>query len=228
MTRHKTNKRGKPDNFIDAKHNKPEDGKPAASRQERKSSARKEEQATEEEPNWMKFGLGKKTALLIAIITVMTVIWFSGFEVFYARFLVGISNVTLDITGRESTIEVADDGETFFFRVTTIIEGRRGSYPQVFGALLLPVVMVISWQIFMAFFLKRKRWIKYTLINMGVFMAVQMIFLLLLTAYYTSDTARYLYDMMMDSFYIVALAVILVDNIRHPVFLSLLQRRLAD
>lgn len=227
MTKHKTNKRGKPGDFLDARQNKPGDGRPAGSRQEKRLPARKEEQATEEEPNWTKFGLGKKIALLMAIITVMTLIWFSGFEVFYARILVGASNVTLGMAGRESTIEVADDGETYFFRVTTIIEGRRGSYPQIFGALLLPVVMVISWQIFMAFFLKRKRWIKYTLINMGIFMAVQMVFLLLLTAYYTSDTARYLYDMMMDSFYIVALAVILVDNIRHPVFLSLLQRRLA-
>lgn len=174
---------------------------------------------------WMKYGLAKKTGLLVAIIMVVTAIWFSGFEPFYARFLTGTTNVVLGLGGRETRVEVEKQEEKTFFVVQTIIEGRRASYPQVLGPLLLPVVMILSWQIYMAFFLKRKRWIRYTLINFGLFLSLQVLFLLLLTAYYTSDAARYIYDMMMDSFYIFALIIILADNIRHPVFLSLLKIR---
>ena len=174
---------------------------------------------------WMKFGLAKKIGLLLAVILVVTAVWFSGLEPLYAKFLAGTTNMVLGMGGRETRVEVEEQESTYLFQVHTIIEGRRGSYPQVLGPLLLPVVMILSWQIYMAFFLGRKRWLKFTLVNFGLFLSLQVFFMLLLTAYYTSGAAKYTYDMMMDSFYIFALIIILADNIRHPVFLSLLKIR---
>lgn len=176
----------------------------------------------EDHYDWLRFGMVKKTVLLLASLLVVSMIWFSGFDLVYAKALTGASNTLLGLAGRETRIEVGSDNGNEFFRVNTVIEGRGASYPQTMGALLLPVVMVVAWQIFMAFFLRRKRWIKYTLINTGIFSVIQVIFLLLLSAYYTSLAAKYVYDMMMDSFYVIALVIILIDNIRHPVFLSLL------
>ena len=67
-------------------------------------------------------------------------------------------------------------------------------------------------------FINRKSAIISLVINVGVFMLVQIVFLLLLTGYYTSDIQQYIFTIMLDTFYIVALILIIKDNILYSVF----------
>ena len=60
--------------------------------------------------------------------------------------------------------------------------------------------------------------------SIALLFAFQIFFLLLLTGFHNSTLARYIYEMFLDSFYIVALAIILIDNFRNPVFLKFLQK----
>ena len=160
----------------------------------------------------------RKIALLLSLSLLVALLWFSGHEGLYARVLVGPANAVLGIAGRETRIRVEEQNGRDVFMVHTRIDGRQAMYPQRFGALLIPTVMILSWQGFTAFYLKRRRALRSTALNFGIFLGFQVVFLLLLSAYHGSAAARYVYDMLMDSFYIVAMAIIIIDHIRHPVF----------
>ena len=148
----------------------------------------------------------------------MAILWYAGLEVIYARILVFFTNTILDISGSETTLSmVIEEGERVF-RVRTRIEGQWVTYPQRLQSLLLPTVMVFAWQVFSAIFVGGKRAWESAAANIGLLIGFHIIFLLLLTGYHTSRTAHFFYIILMDSFYIIGLLIILVDNIRNPVF----------
>ncbi len=160
----------------------------------------------------------KKILLLLACTMTISLLWFTVLETIYAQTLVVSGNAALSIAGSESRLRIEEQKGEHFFVVTTRIDGNRVQYPQKFGSLLIPTAMILAWQLFSFFQQKRKQAIKNTTVNILLIFASYLFFLLLLTAYHTSGLAKYIYDMMMDTFYIIALVIILVDNIKHPVF----------
>lgn len=167
----------------------------------------------------------KKILLLLAASLIISALWFSGLETIYARVLTFSSNVVLHVGGRDSRLAIEKDAGTYYFRVNTRFDGRKAHYTQVFGSLLIPTVMILAWQSFSAFYLSREKALKATFFNLGILFSVQILFLLLLTLYHSSSLAKYIYDMMMGSFYIFALVLIIIDNFRNPFFLN---KRVAD
>lgn len=159
-----------------------------------------------------------KIIFLISITIITTVLWYAGLEVLYARVVASSANMVLTVSGRDSHIKVEEENGVDLFRVYTVINGRSAHYPQKFETLLLPAVMIIAWQLFVSFFLNRKQLLISAALNLGLFLFIHIIFLMLLTAYYTSGFAKLMYDAMMDSFYIIALILIIIDYIRQPVF----------
>jgi hypothetical protein len=51
--------------------------------------------------------------------------------------------------------------------------------------------------------------------NIIIFYAIQLIYVLLLTAYYNSATIKFIYDLLIDSFYIIALFLIVKDSFKY-------------
>jgi hypothetical protein len=159
----------------------------------------------------------RRIGLFLAVSLVITTLWFSGLEVVYARVLVFSTNTVLSVAGSESGIRIEEEDNGYIFRVHRIIDGRQANYPQKFETLLLPTVMILAWLTFSAFYRKGKQVLVSAGTTIGAFLALQIIFLLLLTAYYTSGAAKYFYDVMLDSFYIIAMGIIILDYVREPV-----------
>ncbi len=159
-------------------------------------------------------------ALLFIATLLTTVLWYAVLEKAYAHVLVFSSNTVLSIGGRDSHITLEKEDGVDTFRAHTIIDGKHANYPQKLQTLLLPAVMVIAWQLFTIFYRKRKQILISASSTIGVFLAFQVIFMLLLTAYYTSSFAQYVYDVMLDAFYIIALGIIILDYIRYPLRLK--------
>lgn len=160
--------------------------------------------------------------ILIIFISVLTfAAWMSGMEKVYTRVLLGTTNVGLTIFSKDTNIELEETPGRkvpYQFKVHTVIDGRKGSYPQEIGGILQPFVIILSWQIFLFFLLNYKDAFKSSLINIGIFLLIQSLYLVLLTNYYSSDTAKYLYSMLLDGFYIIALVFIIKDNMIHKIF----------
>ncbi len=161
-----------------------------------------------------------KAILLIIISMIIFSAWEFGLEKYYEESLVGITNVTLPLVKNDTriTLENAKKEGTYQFRVYTRVQGRRGNYPQETGGLMEPFVIILSWQLFLFFVLNFKDALKLFGINVGVFLFLQILFLYFLTGYYNSQIQQFLFDMMLDNFYIIALILVIKDNIFYPVF----------
>ena len=162
-----------------------------------------------------------KIILLLLISMLIFAAWQAGLEIAYAKVLVGTTNFSLGIVKKDTHIEFEEKEGTnglYQFKVFTSIDGRKGHYPQETSSLMQPFIIVLSWQIFLFFVLKRKSAWRSLGVNIGIFLLVQMIFLILLTGYYTSTVQQYIFTMMLDSFYIIALILVIKDNMLYPVF----------
>ena len=161
-----------------------------------------------------------KAILLIIISIIIFSAWEFGLEKYYEESLIGITNVTLPLVKKDTriTLENTKKDGSFQFRVYTRVQGRRGNYPQETGSLMQPFVIILSWQLFLFFVLGFKDALKLFGINVGIFVFLQILFLYFLSGYYNSPTQKFLFDMMLDNFYIIALILIIKDNIFYPVF----------
>ncbi len=160
----------------------------------------------------------KKIAQLAISIIIVSTLWFVGLETVYTRVLAFSSNVVLGIWGRNASIVVEKENGEYLFRVYTEFEGIKANYPQRVQSLFYPTIIVLSWQVFLAFAMGWRKSLRSGVKNLGLFFLFHILFLLLLTAYYSSSIARFFYDMMLESFYVIAVVVIAIDYIRHPVF----------
>jgi len=162
-----------------------------------------------------------KIIALLLITVVVFVGWQYGLETAYTKILVKATNISLDIFTDDTHIElekISEQSNLYQFRVFTTIEGRKGNYPQEASGILQAFVIILSWQIFLFLVLKKKDAFKSLGINIGIYFLIQIIFLMMLTGYYTSTIQQFLFDIMLDSFYIIALILVIKDNIVYGVF----------
>lgn len=165
--------------------------------------------------------MSSKVAKIVALIIISAIVytgWLSGLETSYTRVLVAGTNVALSIVKKDTRIELEKANNAYQFKVRTRIEGRKASFTQPFGSLLQPFVIVLSWQIFLLIAISFKSAIKAFGVNAGIFLMLQIIFLILLTGYHTSETQKFIYVLLMDSFYIIGLVLVIKDNMLYPVF----------
>ena len=144
----------------------------------------------------------------------LLILWFNGLDWLYAQLLRFGANLFLLFSSDTSIgLKLSDDAPTFI--VSTIIDGRKGSYPQKADLILLPFVMIATWQILMFFNLPRKQAFRSALENLVIFYIIQLIYVLLLTSYYNSSAIKFIYDLLLDSFYIIALFLIVKDAFKY-------------
>ena len=159
-----------------------------------------------------------KIPVLLIITFLVYIGWQNRLEPVYARILVVGANVALSIVKTDTSVGVEKENNTWQFRVQTRIDGRRASFPQVFGGLLQPFVIILAWQLFLFLALTRKQALQSLWVNFGIYYLLQIIFMIFLTGYHTSGVQQFIYVMFVDSFYIIALVLILKDNMLYPAF----------
>lgn len=162
----------------------------------------------------MKYKLYVNILIILGASIVLLFFWFLGLKILYAKFIVALTNLLL-LPWPETYLRVFIQADQPVFEVFTLIDGKNAKYPQETKLILLPILMMLTWQILIFFNLHWKKAWASTLTNLGIFLGIQVIFLILLTSYYTSGVAKYIYDLLTDSFYIVALFLIVKDTFRY-------------
>jgi hypothetical protein len=158
----------------------------------------------------------RKITILVVASLVIIFLWNNGLQVAYAHVLTFATNLVLETTSTTTSIRLGQQDDELVFHVTTLVDGRKGSYPQKAQTLFLPVVMIFAWQVMLFFSLALKSALKSALINILIFLCFHMVFLVLLTYYYNSGIAKFFFHLMMETFYIVAIVLILKDSIKYP------------
>lgn len=160
----------------------------------------------------------RKILFLLAAIALVSLLWFMGAQVLYAHLLAFLSNIFLGAFGSDASVSLEALNGQHLFRVSTTIDGRTGSYPQELQSLLYPAIIVLSWSLFLLFSAGFKRALRSTSWCLLPFLVIHMIFLLLLTGYYSSGVARFLYDILRESLFVIAITLVIVDQIRSSAF----------
>jgi hypothetical protein len=154
--------------------------------------------------------------ILIVVVSsgVLLALWFNGLAWLYAQMLrIGANILLIFSSDTHVGLKLVDDAPTFI--VETIIKGKKGSYPQKADLILLPFIMIMTWQILLFFNLSRKQAVRSALENIIAFYIIQLIYVVLLTAYYNSTAIKFVYDLLIDSFYIIALFLIVKDAFKY-------------
>ncbi len=158
--------------------------------------------------------------LLINILIVLgasgllTFLWFIGLDWIYAQLLrLGANILLLFSSDTYVGLKMVEGSPTFV--IDTVIDGRKGSYPQQADLILLPFIMILTWQVLLFFNLPARNALRSAIENILTFFIVQLVYVMLLTAYYNSGTIKFIYDLLMDSFYIIALFLIVKDAFKY-------------
>ena len=154
--------------------------------------------------------------ILIVIVAsgLLIIFWFNGLDWLYAQLLRLGANILLVFSQDTHVgLKMVDNSPNFI--VETIINGKKGNYPQKADLILLPFIMVLTWQILLFFNLPIKYATRSAIENILAFFIIQLIYVLLLTAYYNSSSVKFVYDLLIDSFYIIALFLIVKDAFKY-------------
>jgi hypothetical protein len=151
--------------------------------------------------------------MVVVVSLIFLIFWLVGFNHIYAQALKFGANLFLS-PWKDIYFEMDPTSKTPTFIVHSIIGGRTGSYDQEGKLILLPIIMILTWQVLLFFNLSTDKALRSTVENVVIFYLLQVIYLLLLTQYYNSAVVKYIYDLLRDSFYILALFLILKDAIR--------------
>jgi hypothetical protein len=152
--------------------------------------------------------------IVIVASAILVAAWFKGLDWIYAKTLTVGANVCL-VFDEDTSVSLKMVNNSPSFIVNTMIDGRKGSFPQKADLILLPFVMILTWQILLFFNIDRKQATRSAIENLVAFYIVQVIYLLLLTGYYDSPVTKFIYDLLMDSFYIIVLFLIVKDTFKY-------------
>jgi hypothetical protein len=151
--------------------------------------------------------------LVVVISAALLVLWINGLNWVYAKILNFITNIFLFFSSNTS-LSVEDRSGEIYFVVDTVIEGKKGTYPQKAGLIILPFVMMLTWQILLFINIAWRKALRSTIENLSAFILVQVIYLLILTGYYESNADKFFFHLLIDSFYIIGLFLIVKDALR--------------
>jgi hypothetical protein len=162
----------------------------------------------------MRFKRYVNILLVFGISALLLFAWIHGLNWVYAKILTFISDVFLFISPH-TNIHVEKKEDEIYFIVDTIINGRKGSYPQKATLIILPFVMMLTWQILLFLNIHWRKALRSSIENIVIFILIQVIYILMLSDYYNSDTDKFFYHLLIDSFYIIGLFLIVKDAIRY-------------
>lgn len=161
----------------------------------------------------------KKILILSGCLVLTGAIWFAGFEVVYAHIMAFVTNILLGLGGSESEVGVTQQNGAYAFEALINIDGQDALISRRFFDTLYPTIMILAWVAFVSIINGWRNGVKAITWTLLPFFLTQIVFLLLFTNY-MSSTANYMYYILQDSFYVIALAAIIIESIRRDVFKS--------
>ena len=149
-----------------------------------------------------------KLNILIIVVTVsiLYLVWGFGLEKLYAHLLQGGVNLCYIFKG-DIFAETKEMGEKIFF----FLYYDNSGWKEPLETIVLPLIVLIGWQIFVLFHVPLKPGLKVAGRNFLIFYTIQVLFLLLLYGLKSSELAMFLFRLLKNSFGIIVLFMIIWD-----------------
>ncbi len=152
----------------------------------------------------------KNIAIVIVATVIIFLLWSFGLEKFYAYFLFYLVYVPVHFVTDTSLTLSVDQAHPLYI-VKSLINNKEYSWSLSGELFLLPIVLLLSWQIFLFLVLPKKRALKIFRNNAIILVLSQMFYLFLLTLYWKSSIARLIHDMLNNNLIIITVFLIIKD-----------------
>lgn len=154
----------------------------------------------------------KKIVITFAIAIALFILWTLILKKIYAYLLYYIVHVVL-LGVSQTNLDLFFDSGHPIYTVTSFINDKEFSWSLSGELFLLPMVLLLSWQVMLILILPKKVAIKTSNVNVLILFSCQVLFLLLLTMYWKYDLARIIHDMMNNNLIIIVIFLIIKDVI---------------
>lgn len=161
--------------------------------------------------------MAKKILLLLGIITVLYVFWLIGLDMLYAYVLAFFSDIFSAILQLEADSSIVTSGGHIELAMTVT---GKGTAHLPLDPLIMPTVILLSWQIFLFFQLDKKKALYGLLKNFGIFFLLQIIYVLLIVDWGQTVWINSIKETFLHAFGIVVLFIIIKDCIVNRIFIK--------
>ena len=160
----------------------------------------------------------KNILMLILASISLFILWQIGLKWAYASVLKFLSNVFFSIGGNYKVMFDPKAESPALCLAKLLDNGKMvGTYCMQLKLYSLAVVLMVSWQIVLFFNLKLKKALKILLINMSIFLLAQVLIFSMLSLRDTHSFFSNLYEGLRQSSIMIALVLIIKDNIMHSI-----------
>lgn len=159
----------------------------------------------------------KNLIIVLFAALILFILWTFGLEKVYGYLIFYITYLPALLIP-ETNLDIITHSEHPIYVVKSFINNKEYSWSLSGELFLLPIVLLVSWQIFLFFVLPRKKALKIARNNIIVLIVAQSFYLLLLALYWKSSLARVIHDMLNNNLIIITVFLILKDNIKNRLF----------
>lgn len=156
----------------------------------------------------------KNVVIVFLSALILFVLWTLGLENIYAYFLYYLVFLPVEAVPNTSLTLTTDTGYPLY-AVSSIINNESFTWSLSGELFLLPIVLLLSWQVFLFTILPRKKALRICRNNILVLVVSQMFYLFFLTLYWKSDTIRVIHDMMNNNLIVIVVFLIIKDTIKN-------------
>ncbi|MCD4694601.1 MAG: hypothetical protein K8S16_00060 [Bacteroidales bacterium] len=166
----------------------------------------------------------KNVVIIFLAALILYVLWILGLEKIYAYFLYYL--VYLPVAAiPETHLSISTDSGHPLYTVASVVNNKDYTWSLSGELFLLPVVLLMSWQIFLFKLLPRNKALKISRNNILILVASQLLYLFFLTLYWKSAAIRVIHDMMNNNLIIIVVFLIIKDSIRNRLFGKISQKK---
>ncbi|MEZ5195005.1 MAG: hypothetical protein R2764_00985 [Bacteroidales bacterium] len=156
----------------------------------------------------------KNVIIVFLAALILFVLWTLVLENMYAYFLYYLVYLPVEALPN-TTLTLKIEAGYPLYTVSSIINNESYTWSLSGELFLLPIVLLLSWQVFLFTILPHKKAFKVCRNNVLVLVFSQFIYLFFLTLYWKSDTIRVIHDMMNNNLIVIVVFLIIKDTIRN-------------
>ena len=152
----------------------------------------------------------KNIGIIILTVTIMYLLWLFGLEKIYAWLLNLVINAILVVSVVRTEIQMESGHPAIYWFFN---ESGDMWWKEPLETIIFPMVILLSWQIFIFFHIHYKKSLRLFIRNFSVFFILQVIYLFTIYGFPFSETAKFIFRLLKNSFGIIVLFMILIDII---------------
>ncbi len=166
----------------------------------------------------------KNILIVLFAALILFILWSIGLEKIYGYFIYYLVYLPVKLIP-DTTISILTNSSHPNYVVTSFINNKEYTWSLSGELFLLPIVLLLSWQIFLFLLIPKNKALRIARNNILVLVIAQSIYLLLLALYWKSSVARIVHDMLNNNLIVITVFLIIKDTISNRLYEKMIKSK---